>query len=610
MRFFFRAVFILLAIMPLSGAVFAQNNELQTEDITFHGNENIPAGEIRKVMATKFPSVFSWFPFVKRPVFNESVFKQDIRNIENLYQEFGYYDVIVHYTLRTNLATNLVRIIINIREGRPSLLDAINVSVTGQGRGNALLIQGIEKSILLIRGTPFEINVYDKSKQNIIEYLGNNGYPNATVEGRAVVDKQSFRVTANFNIFTGSTTCFGAVDIMGNTIVKNSDILNELTFREGQLYSRKAVFDSQRNLVQLGLFYSVNIFPSSGTAGSFVPMEVRVDERKERTIEIGVGYGTEDRFRIQSAWTRRYLLGGLRTLRAGIWHSSLTEGANVTFNQRYFIDRQTNLSGVFGYQRDFFVSYSNESLSSEARVSRTISTYIQGYAAYMLGLNRPVSTNPTIVQQLRATNPGAYYFVAALRLGLEYNTVKDIIYPEHDRLYSLYLEPASHLLGSSIDYIKAIFEARVYEAITDSVVAAVRVRVGAIEPYRFTTQIPIFERFFAGGAYSIRGYGYQQVGPKDSSGNPLGGDYLFESNFEFRFPITKNLIGVSFIDGGNVFLTNFDLSFSNLQYGIGAGVRYNSVVGPLRLDVAFPFTPFYRVQFSNYQFYVSIGYMF
>src|SRR5207249_11118521 len=118
--------------------------------------------------------------------------------------------------------------------------------------------------------------------------------------------------------------------------------------------------------------------------------------------------------------------------------------------------------------------------------------------------------------------------------------------------------------------------------------AAARVRLGAAEPFGSTSEIPIFERFYAGGINSVRGYGRRQVGPRAANNDPIGGRSLIETSLELRQSLTDALGVALFLDAGQASLTSFTFPIHDLERGVGGGVRYRTPVGPLRIDLGFP----------------------
>jgi translocation and assembly module TamA len=135
-------------------------------------------------------------------------------------------------------------------------------------------------------------------------------------------------------------------------------------------------------------------------------------------------------------------------------------------------------------------------------------------------------------------------------------------------------------------------------------VIAARAKLGSIAGAD-TDSVPASERFYAGGGGSIRGYGYQQVGPVDSNGDPTGGRSLFEVGLETRFRVWGPIGLVTFVEAGDVYESVYPAPFQSVLVGAGFGLRYFTAVGPIRVDLAFPLDR--RPGDDPFQFYVSIG---
>jgi outer membrane translocation and assembly module TamA len=130
-------------------------------------------------------------------------------------------------------------------------------------------------------------------------------------------------------------------------------------------------------------------------------------------------------------------------------------------------------------------------------------------------------------------------------------------------------------------------EGRRYQPLPGAFVLALRTRIGLADPLDDDEDIPLFERFYAGGTNSVRGYERRHVGPR-VGGDPIGGRSLAEVSIELRHPITETIGGAVFVDAGQVSRRSFDLPFDDLDLGVGFGVSYKTPIGPLRVDLGFP----------------------
>jgi len=568
------------------------------------GAQEVGRSEIRKVISTNAPSFFSFLPLVKLPVFDKAVIDDDMGRIVNLYQSYGYYHGLARYTLETGAGKKSARVVIIVTEGRPTRINSVRVDiVSGE---EAAIRPALGGAVLLRQGEIFRIELYDRTRERMENFFANNGYAAARVTGRVAVDKQKYLADVTFTVTTGPLQFFGPVVVEGNSSVRKEDILRELAFKENVKFSRNSLMASQRNIYRLGLFNSVVLSPKT-EGGRDVPVNIRVDEKERRSFTLGLGYGSEDKIRTQATWIRRYLWDKPRTLAAAVRYSAIMFSGALDITQLYFIDRFSSLGIHGGYEREYFVSYSNERISSQARVGRTFGNNVEGFISYQLEVNRPVSVSRATLLELTETRPGDYYFISGMLFGLRRDTVKDNLNPASGSTVSIYFEPSTFLLGSKLDYVRAIGEGRVYYPLAGENVLATRLKVGFIEPSRFTRDIPIFKRFFSGGSNSVRGYAFQSLGPLDAAGIPIGGDYLVEANLEVRYPVYREFRGVIFVDGGNVYRDRPAYSLAQLKYSAGLGARYITVVGPIRFDVAFPLEPFPELDFNRYVLYVSLG---
>ena len=569
--------------------------------IEINGAKEFKAGDIKNVMDTKFPS---WIPFTVKPKLDEGVLKNDMTNIETYYQANGYFDVSASNVIVKGKKNAPVHVVINIDEGPPSLVDKITLNTSGRDPALFAKLNGL---IALERGKRFRYELYENSKKNMLVYLNNNGYGSAFVAGKALVNREARTVEAVFSVSEGQLQQFGEAAVSGNKDVKTKDITAELVFKPGELFSNAKLDQSRVNIFNLSLFRSVSVTPVISSGSAVVPVNIETVEGDKRQIRLGIGYGTEAKIRTSLQWSRYYLWGRPRTLTFGASYSSIEENLTARIIQPYFIDRKNSLTLTGAFDRVAAVSYTNEQISSQVQVKRNFMDNLSVFTAYTLEVNRPVNLQDILLSDILAATPGSSYFISSLSAGLNYAFVDNPSYPSHGLTYSLYFEPATYLLGSQVDYLKGVTECHLYGVLFKDFIIASRLKFGFIRPSRYTTDIPIFKRFFSGGSYSVRGFGFQQIGPKDPAGNPLGGQYQFEGNIELRYPIKGNLKGVVFMDSGDVYESSFSLNAYDLSYGVGTGVRYVTPIGPLGIDLAFPVEHLRPINLSSYYFYLTIG---
>jgi outer membrane protein assembly factor BamA len=190
-------------------------------------------------------------------------------------------------------------------------------------------------------------------------------------------------------------------------------------------------------------------------------------------------------------------------------------------------------------------------------------------------------------------------------LGLVWNTSDDPFTPKHGEIVSLALDQAGAIWGGQYGFYKITAEAKKYFDMGWQTVFASRLKLGVGDAIGAKKNFPLFERFYAGGEKSVRGYARRRLGPLSASNDPLGGLSLIEGSVELRRPIWKELNGAVFIDFGQVSTRRFDIPINNLQFSSGFGVSYSTPVGPLRLDIGFPFNP--PPKDRSWQIHFSVG---
>jgi outer membrane translocation and assembly module TamA len=194
--------------------------------------------------------------------------------------------------------------------------------------------------------------------------------------------------------------------------------------------------------------------------------------------------------------------------------------------------------------------------------------------------------------------------VSGFGLGIDWIDVDDPLDPTRGWIASTTVEQVARALGGDVSFVRAVGETRLFHPLPLGFVGAARFRVGAMDPLGGTDEIPLFERFYAGGTDSVRGYARRHIGPLIAN-EPLGGRTLVEWSAELRHPITEKIGAVAFLDAGRVSPRSYDFPFDDLQFGVGGGLRYRSPVGPLRLELGFPLDR--EGDDASWQIHASVG---
>jgi outer membrane protein assembly factor BamA len=335
-------------------------------------------------------------------------------------------------------------------------------------------------------------------------------------------------------------------------------------------------------------------------------MRVHVEEKPPRDIKVGLKYGTEDEFGAQVEWQHHNWLGGGRQLSLLLKLSSVIRTGEATFVQPHFLSPRTravlSLSQEQEDEETFLLNATRFQPHLEHRFSPTLSGFI-GYRLEFAKLHDIASATIRALGGIKQDG-----VLSGPSLGLVWNTTEDPFNPQEGEVVSVLADQAGVVWGGDFSFYKLTAEVKKYQRVGWETVLAGRLKIGLADSLGARANLPLFERFYAGGEKSVRGYGRRRLGPLSDSDDPLGGLSLIEGSVELRRPLWRELSGALFLDFGQVSLDAFDLPVDDLKFAAGFGVSYTTPVGPLRVDLGFPFDPprgdrGWQVHFSIGQFF-------
>jgi outer membrane protein assembly complex protein YaeT len=575
---------------------------LEVRFIKFKGVESISTGDLKRILVTKekFLALFTKVPL------DEESLREDLERIETYYHSQGFYHARVESHDLTRLFGNEVLIEIQVAEGPPMTVSAMTLAVDGEPEGpwHSELLRVMPLHV----GSRFTTPAYQDIEKAIVRYLSDWGHPKARVEMRARLDKSTNQATIFVEVSTGPVCFFGLIGLEGNQNVADQVIYREVTFSTGDRFNGSKIQDTQQRLFGLELFQFVDLtVDNMEDNGTTLPVRILVKEAKKQTVRVGGGYGTEDKVRGQLQWEIRNFLGDGRRMQINAKASSIVQTVQGRFLQPYFLTSHSYLTVDGGIEKQIQVSFTNQKEYLDPVFNYRWSDRLSSFIGYDLEANRLLNVKIQPVVQGPQDQERENYFVSSLLQGNAWERVDIPANPREGVRFFQTVEWATGALGSQVDYVKLILEGRGYLPLSQYGVLAAKLRWGGIQTLENTELIPIFKRFFAGGGDSVRGYPYQKLGPLDHYGNPIGGMTLVEGSLEWRFPLPKSFEGVLFTDFGNVFERSFEVLWNHLRYTAGCGIRYLTLVGPLRLDFGYQLNPPEGNFFNPYQFYFSVG---
>lgn len=423
-------------------------------------------------------------------------------------------------------------------------------------------------------------------------------YFDLSVTNQVRLDKNAHTGAVELDVDAGREGHFGSVAYTGNDNIKESYLRRFLPWREGDCFRREKLESYKTALLQTGLISQAEIvLPEQGPASDgTVPITLRLKERAQRTISAGATYYSDEGPGGVFNWEHRNLLGSAEKLKASLNVSMLKQSLGADFTKPYFLRDDQTLSLNTELRRQDTDAFEEFGLDTGASVSRKFGKHLSGSTGLEASLlqisDHTLDTKDT-------------FGLLSAPQSLSYDTRNDTLDPRKGINLILAAEPFLDLLGQADPFFKLQFTGSSYLSFgKDSpITLAAKGSLGTIQGADVDS-VPATERFYAGGGGTVRGYGYQDVGPQ-KDGDPSGGLSIALLSLELRTKFTEKFGGVAFVDTGSVSEESAP-DFNNMAIGAGVGVRYYTSFGPIRFDVATPLTQKNDTD-QNYQFYISIG---
>lgn len=525
--------------------------------------------------------------------------KEDRDLLDRLMRAKGYYDARIRGSIAAPAGDeDRLRVTFDITPGTLYLLSSVDVDgLQGVGAREAAL----RKAFPVAAGDPIDADRIMAGVDNLKTVLGESGFPFAKVDEPVVrIDHEERDGDLDLIVATGGYRSFGRILMSSERIMSARHVQRIARFRPGDTYMASDVEDLRRALVATGLLSSINVTPQEAGDGQHVDLNVAVAPAPPHTIAGEIGYGTGEGFKVEANWQHRNLFppeGGL-TVRAVA--GTQEQGGSVTYRRNNFRRRDNVLTGVIAISNTQRDAYDARTVSLSAALERQTNIIFQKKWVWSIGPEFVASdergTFSTVTEGRRT------FLIAALPTNLIYDGSDDLLNPSRGFRIGGRLSPEVSFQNGSFTYVRAQVDGSLYQPFGEKVVLAARTRMGSILGSDATRIAPT-RRFYAGGGGSVRGFGYQEIGPRDANDDPIGGKSLAEFSLEARIRF-GNFGVVPFLDAGNISEKALP-DFKDLRIGAGLGVRYYSSFGPIRIDVGTPINR--RSGEARVAVYVSLG---
>jgi len=601
----------------------SEHAKVEVRRVNFVGNAAIADADLRDVISTHEGNILSFM--TSAGTYREDVFQRDLLLIQAHYWDRGYVQVkVANPLVELSPDKQSMYITISVEEGPQYRLG--KVDVTGE-----LLAP---REYFLQRVSVKTGEIFNRSKlsddlQKLTDYYKDRGYAYVNATPSTPVNEKTRTVDVAFEIQKGPLVTFDRIRIRGNTKTRDKVIRRELRIYEGDSYNQSQLDYSKRRVTALGYFEKVDVSTKRGSTDDKMDVNFEVTERPTGTFQIGAGFSSVENFIAQAQISQNNLLGRgqLLTLQAQL--SSLRQLFLLQFQDLYFLDTKWTFGFNLFKQDQFLFSFVRSSKGGSltwgyliAEDTRLMLTYtledVSVSTSGFTGLFSSAALQPTPIGSI--ANLLRSGITSSGRALLSYDTRDNRMFPTRGWYNTLSGEVADHFLLSENVFTRYEAVARAFYPIWGPFVLRVKANAGLIAS-RDPRGVPIFERYFVGGIYDVRGFPPRSLGPviralsdraQDSTLRNflVGGNMNVIMNAEIEFPIFDKvgIRGVVFTDMGNAFNLEDQyckirpsvvddsknpclgpLNFSAYRQSWGFGFRWFSPIGPLRFEWGVPF---------------------
>lgn len=584
--------------------IISEHAKVIVKGIFFSGVSKISPDELKSVIETREGG---WFSFLTGAgTYKEDAFQKDMMRITQYYRERGFIKAKVGVpSLKLTPDKKYLYIFIPIEEGEQYRLGDIKIS------GELIVPEKeIRKLITLKKGDIFNTTQFFAKDLEAVSILYKDlGYAYVNIETpyKEYEDKKVLDI--ELIIEKGPICKFENIEIVGNVKTRDKVIRREMTINEYDRYSYSELEKSKRRIEALGYFEKVEYRTHQGSAPDLVSVEFEVKEKATGTFNIGAGFSSAENFLVQAQIGQYNLLGNGQSLSLMAIMSSIRKMFELSFTEPYFLDTDWTIAlDLYNTSWNYYEFY-RSSTGFRLTTGYPLSYYLRTYITYTLE-DVIVESGVSFENQRRIKNLYSEGITSSFTLKLVWDSRNNRIYPSKGQLHSVSTELASTIFGSENEFLRTYLKDNFYFQLPYYIVLKAASTIGYITPFG-TSGIPISERFYVGGMYSVRGYTLRSISPflkvAKSGIDPSsemdifysGGNKQLVLNFEFEFPIIQQagIRGVLFFDAGNAydeksFFFNdpyYDFPLG-LLYSWGFGFRWFSPMGPLRFEWGFPLT--------------------
>ena len=550
-----------------------ENERLYVKTISFEGNRAFTSKELKNMMSLTEWGIFHFL--TDSGILKKDQLKQDTEKLNAFYLNHGFINAQVG---EPEIAHDKKGIYVKIPivEGKQFKVGKVDIT------GDTLTVSRSEmlNNLRISKKEFYEREAVMKDMEYITQACNDDGYAYADIAPRTVPQEKTQTVDVTFNIKKGHEVFFNRITITGNTKTRDKVIRRQLAFSEGDLYSSSKLKSSYMSLNRLRYFEEINFQTEKGPDETLTDVNINIKEKPTGMFSIGAGYSAQDHAMGTAQISQQNLFGRgqILSLKASI--GTVSNMYELSFTEPWLFDIPLwSQFSLWSSQRQYD-SYNLNTKGFGTTLGYPLWPYVSGYVGYRLFTNDITDVKDTAANIIKQQAGQTTESVASFTLAKD--TTDDWMFPTKGYRNTGTIDYAGGPLQGNVSFTRYGAKSSWFHPLPLDTVFSVRGRGGFIQR-NDATEVPIYERYYLGGIDSLRGL--RDVGPRDPvTHDPIGGFTMLSFNFEYIFPLIKNagMKGVVFFDTGNTWDGGYH--FDDLRRTAGAGIRWYSPIGPLRLE--------------------------
>lgn len=563
-----------------------EGEKVWIKSLNFTGNTAFSDRQLRKQMETGEKWLLSFI--TESGIYKEEALRRDLLRLRLFYEDHGYVRVqVAEPIIREDRERGELHITIPIQEGSRYRVKQIII----RGGDETISAAELRKELRLREGEFFSRSLLIKDVERIADLYAARGYAFVDVNTSTDTDDAAKTVDVTLEISRGRRVFVGKIKVKGNTRTRDKVIRREFRVGEGEIYDIKKIKLSRFRLERLGYFDQVKVVEKRRPGvEDILDLEVEVKERPTGSIAAGMGWSSLENFVLSGDIRENNLFGYGQKLSLLGRISAIRAEAELSYTDPYFLDYNFQAGADAFLRNREFDNFNADQVGGRLRWGKSLTDWVTAGIGYEYTITDIKNIAPAAPE--RIVEQKGERSTSLIGPFLRRDTRNSRINPSTGSLAEAFVRFAGGPLGGNNDFYRATVEGRYYYpvgrhipvAYLKETVWSVRARARYADAFR-DDRLPIYERLYLGGARTVRGFRFRQLGPKDEQGDPIGGhsSVLFSTELLLPTPF-KPVKAALFFDAGNIYQRSNAFDVSSLRTAAGVGLRFITPVGPIRLD--------------------------